>query len=50
MVMLPHVVEVGLGDRYAVDLRFDDFDLEFHYRIRMLSIKRMSPACTAMQP
>ena len=46
----PHVVQVGLRDRYAVDLRFDDFNLEFHYRIRILSIKRMSPACTAIQP
>ena len=36
---------------YALmDFGFDDFNLEFHYRIRMLSIKRMSPACTAIQP
>ena len=45
-----HVVQVGLRDRYAVDLRFDDFNLEFHDRIQILSIKRISPACTAMQP
>ena len=46
----PHVIQVGLCDRHAVDFGFDDFNLEFHYRIRMLSIKRMSPACTAIQP
>lgn len=45
-----HVVEVGLRDPHPVDFRFDDFDLEFHYRIRMLSIRRIGPACTAMQP
>ncbi len=45
-----HIMQIGLRDRYAVDLGFDDFNLEFHYRIRMLSIKRMSPACTAIQP
>lgn len=43
------VVQVGLCDRNAVYFGFENFDLEFHRNL-MLSIKRISPACTAMQP